>query len=175
MFRAAILAVSIVGLIAADICAEVTIDPDKGVLGSTAEKRAWINDAMVKELGKGRQLQVMQHQLGKMDAKQIDVLANQPVLTLPEGETLSEKRGRTFFNPDRQCGQCHSGPMLNRTSKFHPNGVGLAYSIHPNHCMFCITALREHDWPERLSHLLEEALLEMQTLNDLEKPPASKL
>ncbi|KAL9190955.1 hypothetical protein ACHAXT_000661 [Thalassiosira profunda] len=56
-----------------------------------------------------------------------------------------------------------------------PNGVGLAYSIHPNHCMFCITALREHDWPERLSHLLEEALLEMQTLNDLEKPPASKL
>ena len=56
----------------------------------------------------------------------VDVLANQPVLTLPEGETPSEKRGRAFFNPDRQCGQCHSGPMLNRTSKFHPNGVGLA-------------------------------------------------
>jgi len=56
-----------------------------------------------------------------------------------------------------------------------PNGVGLAYSVHPNHCMFCITALREHDWPERLSHLLEEALLEMQTLNDLDKAPASKL
>jgi carnitine O-acetyltransferase len=56
-----------------------------------------------------------------------------------------------------------------------PNGVGLAYSIHPNHCMFCITALREHDWPERLSHLLEEALLEMQMLNALDKAPASKL
>lgn len=56
-----------------------------------------------------------------------------------------------------------------------PDGVGLAYSIHPNHCMFCITALRKHDWPERLSHLLEEALLEMQTLNDLDKTPTSKL
>lgn len=56
-----------------------------------------------------------------------------------------------------------------------PNGVGLAYSIHPNHCMFCITALREHDWPERLSHLLEEALLEMQTLNALDMAPSSKL
>jgi len=52
-----------------------------------------------------------------------------------------------------------------------PTGVGLAYSIHPNHCMFCITALREHDWPERLSHLIEEALLEMQTLYVLNNAP----
>ena len=56
-----------------------------------------------------------------------------------------------------------------------PDGVGLAYSIHPSHCMFCITALKENDWPERLAHLLEEALLEMQTLNDLDKAPSSKL
>ena len=56
------------------------------------------------------------------------------------------------------------------------DGVGLAYSIHPNNCMFCITALREQGgWPERLSFLLEEALLEMQTLNDLDKQPTSKL
>jgi carnitine O-acetyltransferase len=57
-----------------------------------------------------------------------------------------------------------------------PKGVGLAYSIHPNSCMFCITALKEHGWPERLSYLLEEALLEMQALNELEMAaPASKL
>ena len=56
-----------------------------------------------------------------------------------------------------------------------PTGVGLAYSIHPNHCMFCITALREHDWPERLSHLIEEALIEMQTLYVLNNAPTSKL
>lgn len=57
-----------------------------------------------------------------------------------------------------------------------PNGVGLAYSIHPNNCMFCITALREHGWPERLSHLLEEALNEIQILNELEMvTPTSKL
>ena len=34
-----------------------------------------------------------------------------------------------------------------------PNGVGLAYSIHPNNCMFCITALREHNF-RRLARLL---------------------
>lgn len=57
-----------------------------------------------------------------------------------------------------------------------PEGVGLAYSIHPNSCMFCITALREKGgWPERLSFLLEEALLEMQTLHDLDNAPTSKL
>lgn len=56
-----------------------------------------------------------------------------------------------------------------------PDGVGLAYSIHPTNCMFCISALREHDWPERLSHLLEETLLEMQSLSDLDKAPTSKL
>lgn len=58
-----------------------------------------------------------------------------------------------------------------------PNGVGLAYSIHPNNCMFCITSLRKHDWSERLSDLLEEALLEMQTLDVLENssPAGSKL
>ena len=56
------------------------------------------------------------------------------------------------------------------------NGVGLAYSIHPNDCMFCITAMREQGgWPERLSALLEEALLEMQTLNTIDKQPTSKL
>ncbi len=55
----------------------------------------------------------------------LEFVENQPVLALPDGNTPSEKRGREFFNPDRQCGQCHSGPMLNRTSRFHPNGVGM--------------------------------------------------
>ncbi len=55
----------------------------------------------------------------------LDFVEDRPVLELPDGNTPSEKRGREFFNPDRQCGQCHSGPMLNRTSEFHPNGVGM--------------------------------------------------
>lgn len=42
-------------------------------------------------------------------------------LRLPEGNTPSEIRGRAFFEPDRQCGMCHSGPMLNRASEFHPD------------------------------------------------------
>lgn len=47
-------------------------------------------------------------------------------LRLPDGTTPSEIRGRTFFEPDRQCGVCHSGPMLNRISEFHtdPEAVG---------------------------------------------------
>lgn len=42
-------------------------------------------------------------------------------LRLPDGNTPSEIRGRAFFGPDRQCGICHSGPMLNRVSEFHPD------------------------------------------------------
>jgi cytochrome c peroxidase len=52
--------------------------------------------------------------------------SNRSALMLPEGHTPAEIRGRAFFAPDRQCGQCHSGPLLNRSSRFHPNGVGLA-------------------------------------------------
>jgi len=56
-----------------------------------------------------------------------------------------------------------------------PDGVGIGYGIKPDSCIFNITARREHDWTDRLNHLLEEALIEMRLLNDLEKPPSSKL
>lgn len=46
-------------------------------------------------------------------------------LKLPDGSTPAEVRGRAFFEPDRPCGICHSGPMLNRTSEFHPDAVGI--------------------------------------------------
>src|SRR5262249_30610592 len=58
-----------------------------------------------------------------------------PAPTLPDGNTLSEKRGRQFFNHDRECGICHSGPMLDTSSefdfligpesRFHAAGAGL--------------------------------------------------
>jgi len=61
--------------------------------------------------------------------------AGGPPPTLPPGNTDSEKRGRQFFNPDRQCGVCHSGPMLDMSSEFdqllfpgshfHAAGAGL--------------------------------------------------
>ncbi|GKZ01379.1 carnitine O-acetyltransferase mitochondrial [Mayamaea pseudoterrestris] len=58
-----------------------------------------------------------------------------------------------------------------------PDGVGLAYSIHKRHCVFNITALREHEWTDKLSNLLEEALLEMRTLVEMEhaSQPVSRL
>jgi cytochrome c peroxidase len=46
---------------------------------------------------------------------------------LPDGTTPSERRGRAFFEPQRQCGICHSGPMLNRTSEKHEFVVGSAF------------------------------------------------
>src|SRR5690606_34585071 len=45
-------------------------------------------------------------------------------LGLPPGNTPSEIRGRRFFAPNHLCGGCHSGPMLNTTSRFHPIVVG---------------------------------------------------
>src|SRR5262249_20835750 len=41
-----------------------------------------------------------------------------PPPQLPKGNTPSERRGREFFNHDRQCGICHSGPMLDTSSEF---------------------------------------------------------
>jgi cytochrome c peroxidase len=41
-----------------------------------------------------------------------------PAPQLPPGRTPSEKRGREFMNPNRQCGVCHSGPMLDTTTEF---------------------------------------------------------
>eukprot|EP00816_Leptocylindrus_hargravesii_P006550 CAMPEP_0196805826 /NCGR_PEP_ID=MMETSP1362-20130617/5650_1 /TAXON_ID=163516 /ORGANISM="Leptocylindrus danicus, Strain CCMP1856" /LENGTH=689 /DNA_ID=CAMNT_0042178975 /DNA_START=200 /DNA_END=2269 /DNA_ORIENTATION=+ len=56
-----------------------------------------------------------------------------------------------------------------------PDGVGVAYGIKNDCCLFNITARREHDWTDRLSHLLEEALLEMRTLCDAKEAGVSRL
>eukprot|EP00547_Thalassionema_nitzschioides_P001493 CAMPEP_0194206622 /NCGR_PEP_ID=MMETSP0156-20130528/5591_1 /TAXON_ID=33649 /ORGANISM="Thalassionema nitzschioides, Strain L26-B" /LENGTH=652 /DNA_ID=CAMNT_0038933183 /DNA_START=106 /DNA_END=2064 /DNA_ORIENTATION=+ len=49
-------------------------------------------------------------------------------------------------------------------------GVGLSYSVHGDHCMFCVTSLKEHGFAEKLSHILEEALLEMKALVQIQSP-----
>jgi carnitine O-acetyltransferase len=54
-----------------------------------------------------------------------------------------------------------------------PDGVGLAYSIHPRSCFFNITALKETEWTTKLSQLLEEALIEVRTLLEIEKISSS--
>jgi carnitine O-acetyltransferase len=56
-----------------------------------------------------------------------------------------------------------------------PTGVGLSYSVHPNHCTFSVTSLKENGYSERLCHHLEEALLEMQTLVEGNQPVRSRL
>ena len=56
-----------------------------------------------------------------------------------------------------------------------PHGVGVAYGVKPDSCIFNITARRDQDWTGRLSHLLEEALLEMKSLTDVSRTPSSKL
>jgi carnitine O-acetyltransferase len=56
-----------------------------------------------------------------------------------------------------------------------PTGVGLSYSIHPNHCTFSVTSLKETGYSEPLCHYLEEELLEMQCLVATEQPLMSRL
>jgi cytochrome c peroxidase len=48
-------------------------------------------------------------------------------LRLPVASTEAEVRGAAFLAPDRQCGICHSGPLLNRTSRFHPDALGAEF------------------------------------------------
>jgi cytochrome c peroxidase len=51
-----------------------------------------------------------------------------PSPQLPPGRTESEKRGRLFFEDVAHgpfdkigiCAECHTGPLLNETSRFHP-------------------------------------------------------
>jgi carnitine O-acetyltransferase len=56
-----------------------------------------------------------------------------------------------------------------------PDGVGVAYAILPRSCQFNITALREHEWTDKLAELTEESLLEMQRLIETDQVPDSKL
>ena len=57
-----------------------------------------------------------------------------------------------------------------------PMGVGLSYSIHPQHLQFSVTALKEHGWTDRLGQHLQDALLELQMLVEAEETgPTSKL
>lgn len=55
------------------------------------------------------------------------------------------------------------------------DGVGLAYAIKADNCVFNITALRERNWTEALSHYLEEALIEMRQMIEMEQAQSSKL
>jgi cytochrome c peroxidase len=50
------------------------------------------------------------------------------ILRIPPGNTASENRGREFLNPDRQCGLCHSGALLNRTSGRHPDHISFDFA-----------------------------------------------
>lgn len=56
-----------------------------------------------------------------------------------------------------------------------PDGVGIGYGVNKDSCVFNLTARKEHGWTERLSYLLEEALLEMKSLHEAEPVARSNL
>ena len=57
-----------------------------------------------------------------------------------------------------------------------PDGVGVAYEIRPNSCIFTVAGRTEFAFADRLCHLLEESLLEMKLLiEDINENPMSKL
>ncbi len=100
-----------------------------------------------------------------------------------------------MVSEEEQAPKLYSDPVYQRSKKWrastsqlsHPrfnlwgygevvsDGVGLAYSILPRSCVFNITALRSTGWTDKLSELLEEALLEMRELVEAESMPASRL
>jgi len=45
-----------------------------------------------------------------------------------------------------------------------PDGVGVAYSIHKDKCVFNVTSRRETNFSKRLAHYLEESLGEVRAL-----------
>lgn len=58
-----------------------------------------------------------------------------------------------------------------------PHGVGLAYAIQKDSCVFNLTALKKHNWTQKLEYLLEDVLTEMKLLHPDKKDglPKSKL
>jgi carnitine O-acetyltransferase len=57
-----------------------------------------------------------------------------------------------------------------------PDGVGLAYAVLPNSCVFNITALKVTGYTDKLAELLEEVLLEMRDLVETQTSgPRSRL
>jgi carnitine O-acetyltransferase len=55
-----------------------------------------------------------------------------------------------------------------------PDGVGLAYAILPNSCVFNITALKATGFTDKLAELLEETLLEMRDLIESQLAPGTR-
>ena len=68
----------------------------------------------------------------------------------------------------------HDAHILSLSSKKNTtNYVG--YEVRSNCCYFTITSRKENGYSERLSHLLEESLLEIQSMIEAENPTKSKL
>lgn len=55
------------------------------------------------------------------------------------------------------------------------DGIGVAYEIKSDCCYFTVTSRKKNGYSEAFCHLLEESLIEIQTLINLDNPPKSKL
>jgi len=96
-----------------------------------------------------------------------------------------------LVEPEEESPALFSHPLYNRSKRWRvststlPNmpgfgpveedGVGLAYSIEPNSVKFVVTSGSEQALADPLCHLLEEALVEIQSLVEMEEPQRSKL
>lgn len=96
-----------------------------------------------------------------------------------------------LLEPGEDCPALFSHPLYLRSKRWRvststlPNqpgfgpvesdGVGIGYEIKPNGCVFTVTSRSENDFVDSLCHLLEEALVEIESLIELETPVRSKL
>lgn len=96
-----------------------------------------------------------------------------------------------LVEPGEKSPELFSHPLFNRSKRWRvststlPNmpgfgpveedGVGVAYEIKPNSVMFTVTSGSDHALADPLCHLLEEALVEIESLIEMEEPQRSKL
>ena len=56
-----------------------------------------------------------------------------------------------------------------------PDGLGIGYEVRPDDCIFTMTGLRRNNWTEKLGDLIEEAMVEIELLNETNGMPSSRL
>lgn len=97
-------------------------------------------------------------------------------MLLEAGETSPKLFSHPLYNRSKRW--LVSTSTLPNMPGFGPvedDGVGIGYVIKPNCVMFIVTSGSTHALTDRLCHLLEEALMEIESLIEMEEPQRSKL
>jgi carnitine O-acetyltransferase len=86
-------------------------------------------------------------------------------MLVKDGEDLPELFNHPLFQRSKRWRVSTSTlPNMPGFGPVVPDGVGVAYEVRPDSCAFTVSGRTEFAWTNRLCHLLEESLLEMEGL-----------